>query len=278
MGAMAEISAKDVMALRNRTGLGMMDCKKALAEAGGDIAVAEENLRKKLKGKMDARTERAAGEGRIALAVSDDGRSAAIIELRAETDFTARNDSFLEAASKVAQMALACPAGQITEATGEMGSLIDNIRITTGENASFARGHKFSGDSSSSYGLYLHHDGKTGVLVQGSGGVTVDTLRDVAMHCAAVTPRPLGVSADDIPADKVERERKFALEQAMESGKPQEIAEKMVEGKIRKFFEEVALIEQPFIKEPDKKIKDLLKGGASIVAFERWTLGEEGEG
>jgi len=274
---MAEISAKDVMALRTRTGLGMMDCKKALSETGGDVALAEENLRKKLKGKMDARTERAAGEGRIAIAVSDDGRSAAIVEIRAETDFTARNEQFLDAAEKIAKLALACPSGQITSATDEMTGLIDNIRITTGENASFARGHKLSGDGSAAFGVYLHHDGKTGVLVQGEGDVAEATLRDVAMHCAAVQPRPLGVTKDDIPANQVEKERKFALEQAMESGKPKEIAEKMVEGKIRKFYEEVALLEQPFVKDPEKKVKDLLKGGSTIVAFERWTLGETGE-
>jgi len=275
---MAEISAKDVMALRTRTGLGMMDCKKALTETDGDVAQAEENLRKKLKGKMDARTERAAGEGRIAIASSDDGRAAAIIELRAETDFTARNEAFLDAAEQIARMALEASSGQITDPTGDMTSLIDNLRITTGENVSFARGHKLSGDGNGAFGVYLHHDGKTGVLVQGEGDVSEDTLRDVAMHCAAVTPRPLGVTKDDIPANQVEKERKFALEQAMESGKPQEIAEKMVEGKMRKFYEEVALTEQPFVKDPDRKVRDLLKGDASIVAFERWTLGESGEG
>ena len=275
---MADISAKDVMALRTRTGLGMMDCKKALGEAEGDINVAEETLRKKLKGKMDARTERAAGEGRLAMAVSDNGRAGAIIELRAETDFTARNDKFIEVAGAVAELALEAPAGQITEPTAEMTKLIDDLRITTGENASFARGHKLTGEGTGAFGVYLHHDGKTGVLVQGSGDVSDDTLRDVAMHCAAVMPRPLGVDKDAIPADKVEKERKFALEQAMESGKPQEIAEKMVEGKMRKFFEEVALVEQPFVKDPDKKIKDLLKGDATLVAFERWTLGESDEG
>jgi len=274
---MAEISAKDVMALRTRTGLGMMDSKKALKEAGGDVGAAEEALRKKLKGKMDARTERAAGEGRIAIAVSDDERAAAIIEFRAETDFTARNENFQEAAEQIAKLALSESSGQITKPSDEMTKLIDNVRITTGENASFARGHKLAGEGDGAFGVYLHHDGKTGVLVQGAGNVSVDTLRDIAMHCAAVQPRPLGVTADDIPADKVEKERKFALDQAMESGKPQEIAEKMVEGKMRKFYEEVALVEQPFVKDPDKKIKDLLKGG-SIVAFERWTLGEEGEG
>ena len=271
---MSDISAKDVMALRTRTGLGMMDCKKALKEAGGDVDAAEEALRKKLKGKMDGRMERAAGEGRVALALSDDGRAGAIIELRAETDFTARNEKFIDVAEQVAKLALDAPSGEITEPTAEMTKLIDDLRITTGENASFARGHKLAGEGTGAFGVYLHHDGKTGVLVQGSGSVTDDTLRDVAMHCAAVMPRPLGVNKDSIPADKVEKEKKFALEQAMDSGKPQEIAEKMVEGKMRKFYEEVALVEQPFVKDPDKKIKDIL-GEGDLVAFERWTLGED---
>ncbi|TVQ32470.1 MAG: translation elongation factor Ts [Phycisphaeraceae bacterium] len=270
---MAEISAKDVMALRAATGLGMMDCKQALQETSGDVEAAEEFLRKKLKGKMDARTDRAAGEGRIAIATSDDGSSAAIVELRAETDFTAKNEKFLEAADKAAKLALEKSAGAV-DADDAITGLIDQIRIVTGENASYARGHKLTGGSGGTFGVYVHHDGKTGVLLQGEGDLPEALLRDICMHITAITPRPHGVTADDIPANIVEKERKFALEQAMESGKPQEIAEKMVEGKMRKFFEEVALMEQPFIKDPEKKIKDLLPKGASIVAFLRWQVGE----
>ncbi|MFG0284571.1 MAG: translation elongation factor Ts [Phycisphaerales bacterium JB039] len=271
---MAEISAKDVMKLRNKTGLPMMACKKALAETGGDVDAAEEYLRKQLKGKMETRTERAAGEGRIAIAVNERSGSAAIVELRAETDFTARNEQFVAAAKKVAELAVDGPAGQVTEPTDEMRAPIDELRISTGENIGFARAHKMIGESgTTAYGSYVHHDGKTGVLVQATGDISEETLRQICMHITAVTPRPLGVTKDDIPANMVEKERKFRLEQAMESGKPQEIAEKMVEGGMRKFYEEVALLEQPFVMDPSKKIRDIV-GPATIEGFIRWAVGE----
>lgn len=272
-GSTAQINAKDVMTLRARTGLGMMDCKKALAESGGNLEAAEEALRKKLKGKMESRTDRAAGEGAVAIAVSDDGRAASIVEFITETDFTAKNESFHEATNKLAKIALAQNAGAV-DVNDEMKAIIDDVRITTGENASYARGHKLEGGGDTMFGSYIHHDGKTAVLIQAEGNISEDILRDVCMHITAAVPRPLGVSADDIPADVVEKERKFALEQAMESGKNQEIAEMMVEGKMRKFYEGVALLEQPFVKDPDKTIKELLPSGSTIVAFLRWTVGE----
>ncbi|MEM9065668.1 MAG: translation elongation factor Ts [Planctomycetota bacterium] len=268
---MADISAKDVMALRNKTGLAMMECKKALAEAGGDPEKAEELLRKKLKGKMDTRTDRAAGEGRIGIAIGDG--AAAIVEIRAETDFTAKNDKFVEVTDKIATMALGSGAGDVAE-TDEMKALIDDLRISTGENISYARGVKVEGGT---VGKYLHHDGKTGVLLEAEGDVTDEVLRQLGMHVTAVVPRPLGVTADDIPAELAEKERKFRIDQAMESGKPQEIAEKMVEGGMRKFFAEVALLEQDFVMDPSKKIKDVVGSGGTVKAFHRWTVGETGE-
>jgi len=272
---MAEISAKDVMALRAETGMGMMDCKQALQETSGDREAAAEWLRKKAKGKMDTRTERPAGEGRIAIAVSEDGRSAAIVEVRAETDFTASNESFRAMVDDIARLALETHAGDVA-ADDRITQRVDDVRLTTGENISFARGHKLTGGGDTMFGTYIHHDGKTGVLVQGEGDVSEHLLRDVAMHIAAAQPRPQGVNPDDIPANVVEKERNFAMEQAMEAGKPQEIAEKIVEGKIRKLYEELALIEQPFVKDPEKKIKDLLPKGAGVAAFLRWQVGETG--
>ena len=265
------ISAKDVMALRAATGLGMMDCKEALNATNGDMEAAEEYLRKKLKGKMETRTDRAAGEGRIAVTVSDKG--AAIAEMRAETDFTAKNESFLKAVNDIASLALDQPAGEVAP-TEEMTKKLDNVRITTGENASLARIEKLDGGADFRFGTYLHHDGKTGVIVQAKGPVDEDILKKIAMHVAAAVPRPQGVTADDIPQSIKDREKKFAIEQAVESGKPQEIAEKIVEGKMRKLFEELALTEQPLVMEPDKRVKELLPKGASLVAFRRWTLGE----
>jgi len=270
---MADISAKDVMALRNKTGLAMMACKKALAEAGGDPVAAEELLRKQLKGKMETKTDRAAGEGRIGVAVSDDGSAAAIVEIKAETDFTAKNENFVNAVNTIAGLALAAPAGEVNP-TDEMTSIIDDLRASTGENISIGRIEKLdaSGDGAV-FGTYVHHDGKTGVLIDAEGDVSTDTLRQVAMHVTAAVPRPLGVTADEIPADMVEKERKFRIDQAVESGKPQEIAEKMVEGGMRKFFSEVALLEQAFVVDPSKSIKDVVSPG-TIKGFRRWEVGE----
>jgi elongation factor Ts len=269
---MPEISAKDVMNLRNKTGLPMMACKAALEEAGGDPEKAEELLRKKLKGKMETRTDRVAGQGRIAIARSHE--AASIIELRTETDFTAKNEKFISGAQKIAELALQAHAGDVP-VTPAIQAIVDEIRISTGENASYARGHKLVQDpGSGSFGTYVHHDGKTGVIVQGEGSVSDETLKQVCMHVMAAVPRPQGISAKDVPADIVEKERRFRIEQAMESGKPKEIAEKMVEGGMRKFFEEIALMEQPFIMDPTKKVKDVLGAKAQVVAFLRWQVGE----
>ena len=271
---MAEISAKEVMNLRNRTGLSMMECKKALQESGGNVEAAEDLLRKKLKGKMDARTDRAAGEGRIAIAISQDGRAGAIVEIRAESDFTAKNELVQDAASKIATLALGANSGTVAS-TPDMAKLIDNLRISTGENISIARIHKLAGDGATMFGSYVHHDGKTGVLLQCEGSVSQDLARDICMHITAATPRPQGVTRDSVPAHVIDKERRLAIEMAMESGKNQEIAEKMVEGKINKLYSDLALVEQDFVKDPSKKIKDLLPKGASIAAFLRWQVGEE---
>lgn len=267
-----ELNAKDVMALRNKTGLPMMACKAALLEAKGDAEKAEELLRKQLKGKMEAKSDRAAGEGRIAIDVSRE--AATIVELKAETDFTAKNEKFVAAARKVAEIALESHAGDVP-ANPKIQAIIDELRISTGENISYARGHKLVQDpGTGAFGQYVHHDGKIGVLVQATGSISDETLRDICMHVTAAVPHPKGVSAKDIPADVVEKERRFRIEQAMESGKPKEIAEKMVEGGMRKFFEEIALLEQPFVKDPAKKIKDLVGSKANIVGFFRWQVGE----
>lgn len=270
-----EISAKHVMDLRNRTGLPMMDCKQALTEAKGDIAVAEDILRKKMKGKMEKRTDRAAGEGRIEVAHNMDSGVGAIIELRAETDFTAKSEKFVSGAKRVAELALLAHAGAV-EATPQISAVVDDLRAATGENCSFARGHKVAGESgTTAYGRYVHHDGKTGVLVQATGSINDETLREVCMHVTAAVPRPAGISARDVPQDVIDKERKFRIDQAMESGKPKEIAEKMVEGGMRKFFEEVALLEQPWVRDPTKKIKDIVGPKAQIISFFRWQVGEQ---
>ncbi len=263
---MANISAKDVMGLRNQTGLAMMECKKALVEADGNLEKAEELLRKKLKGKMEGKSDRVAGEGRIGIAI--DGNTAAIVEIKAETDFTAKNEKFVDVTNQIAKLALA-GAG---EPTDEMKAVLDDLRISTGENISIGRMEKLEGNGS--FGQYVHHDGKTGVLVQASAEASDEVMKQIAMHVTAAHPRPLGLTPDDIPSAMVEKERKFRIEQAIESGKPEQIAEKMVEGGMKKFFSEVALLEQPFVMDPSKKIKDLLSGDTTLTAFFRMQVGE----
>lgn len=267
------ISAKDVMNLRNKTGLAMMECKKALQEANGDVELAETLLRKKLKGKMETKTDRIAGEGRVEVAVSDDGSAAALVKVKAETDFTAKNEKFVEAVKQIAQLALAADAGNVAP-TDEMKEVIDELRISTGENISIDAIEKLVGEPGKThYGYYVHHDGKTGSLIEAQGEVEGEVLRQLAMHVTAAVPRPLGLTSEDIPADMVEKERKFRIEQAVESGKPQEIAEKMVEGGMKKFFSEVALLEQPFVMDPSKAVRELI-GSAELSNFRRWQVGE----
>ena len=273
---MAEINAKDVMKLRNATGLAMMECKKALTEAEGDLEKAEDLLRKKLKGKMEKRADRAAGEGRIAVSIAGDAKSAAIVDLKAETDFTAKNEKFTQTAERLGEMALDLPAGPIAP-TEEMNDIVERLKAETGENISIGRIEKVeaAGDTTT-FGKYVHHDGKTGVLLVGEGGVDAETLGKVGMHVTAAMPRPLGVSPDEIPSELVEKERKFRIEQAVESGKPQEIAEKMVEGGMKKFFAEVALLEQKFVMDESQTVKEVVAPG-TVTRFFRWQVGE-GEG
>ncbi len=268
-----ELNAKDVMKLRDKTGLPMMACKSALIEAKGDFEKAEDLLRKQLKGKMDTKTDRAAGEGRIAIAKSRE--AAAIVEVRCETDFTAKNPKFGDAVQKIAELALEAHAGEVA-ATPAMKALVDDLRISTGENASLVRAHKLVQDpGSGAFGSYVHHDFKTGVLVQAEGSINDETLRDICMHITAANPRAVAIAIKDIPADIADKERRFRIEQAMESGKPKEIAEKMVEGGMRKFFEERALLEQPFVRDESKKVKDIVGGKATVMAFFRWQVGEQ---
>ncbi|HAW95112.1 MAG: translation elongation factor Ts [Phycisphaerae bacterium] len=267
----ANISAKDVMALRQKTGLGMMDCKKALVEANGDIATAETHLRAKLKGKMDERTDRAAGEGCIA--VKYEGDKAAILEVRAETDFTARNEMFVAMANDVAGLSLVQPAGAISF-DEKMTEMLDNVRITTNENVSFARGERVDG---AGFGRYVHHDGKLGVLVVFDGEVPEDVALGVAQHVAAHVPTPAAPDADGLPAELVASKREEAEKEARDSGKPQEIAEKIAEGKMRKFFEEVTLLGQKYVRDDSMQVRDILPKGVTVTSFHRMRVGEGGE-
>jgi len=263
-------SAKDVMALREKTGLGMMDCKEALTVNGGDPVKAEEWLRAKLKGKMDTRTERMTAEGRIGIAIN--GGDAAIVELRTETDFTARNDEFQKMVKDVTGQALKQPAGAV-KADDYITKRVDDIRIKTGENMQFVRGEHLKGEG---FGSYIHHDGKRGAVVQIEGGtVDAETLTGVCMHIVAHVPAPVAVDAADMPAAELEKVRQQGIADAKESGKNEDISKKIAEGKVRKYLEENTLLNQMYVKDPSgkKPVKDILPKGVKVVRFVRYTLG-----
>ena len=265
---MAKITAEMVKALREQTQQGMMECKKALQEAGGDMEAAKDVLRKKGLATAEKKAGRATTEGLIAIARSADGRSAAMVEAQCETDFCARNDEFKSMVTAVAQLAGAAGRDGPVEQTEQIAAAVQACLAKTGENMSYARGVKLSAPT---IGTYLHHNKKVGVLVGIEGDIGDQTLADLCMHVAFADP--MGVTTDDIPAELVEKEKRFALEQAIESGKPKEIAEKIVAGKLRKFLAGRALLEQAFVRDDKKKVKDVL-GGAKVTAFARFAIGE----
>ena len=257
-------TAKDVMALRQKTDMPMMECKKALTEAGGDMEKAYELMRERLKGKMAKRTERTTGEGRIGIKV--DGNAGVIIEVLTETDFTARNDNFVDMVNDVTNAAMTQAAGDIT-ADDAMNKRIEDLRLSTGENVNFARGVKLEGGT---IGSYLHHDGKRGVLVQLDGDADEAIIKGVCQHIVALDPK--GISEDDVPAEKIEEIRAEAIQEAQDSGKPEEIAQKMAEGKVRKFLQESTLRNQKYVLDEQKTVREAL-GGAAVTRFIRYTLG-----
>ncbi len=259
------IAAKDVAALRDKTGLGMMDCKKALQENSGDIEAAENWLREKRKGKMDTRTERTTGEGRIGIAITGD--KASIVEIQTETDFTAKTEDFLKATDDIANHALGMPAGDVN-ADETMTGLVDNLRITTGENVNFARGIRLDGGA---YGSYVHHDGKRACLLQVDNEAPADALKGICQHI--VFHDPLGIDADDVDPAALETIRNNALAEAKDSGKNDEIAGKMAEGKVRKYLEENTLMAQKYVIDESMTISDVLPDNVKVTKFIRYTLG-----
>jgi elongation factor Ts len=271
-------SAKDVMKLREKTGLGMMDCKEALTKTGGDMKAAEEWLREKLKGKMDTRTERATAQGRIGIAIR--GPEAAIVEVQTETDFTAKNEKFVTMVHDVAHAALKLSAGPLAKPTPEMTKRIDDLRITTGENIVFARAERLSAaPGSGGFGSYIHHDHKRGAVIQveTAPGLTVDPelLSGICMHIVAHVPPPVAVDEAGVPKDALDRVRAEGMSEARESGKPESIQQKIAEGKVRKFLEEHTLLNQIYVKDPagKQRVKDALPRGVTIRRFIRYVLG-----
>jgi elongation factor Ts len=266
---------KDVMKLRENTGLGMMDCKEALTVNNGDMKAAEEWLRAKMKGKMDTRTERATGQGRVAVAI--DGLDAAIVEVQCETDFTARNSDFVKMVEDVAKLALKAAPGKV-EANDAITKRVDDVRITTGENMTYARGMHLKGAAGATFGSYVHHDNKRGAIVQIEGEApAADVLAGVCMHIVAHVPTPVGVDQNDVPAETLKSLHATALAEARESGKPDQIAAKIADGKVRKYLEENTLLDQKYVRDPSGKqsVREAIGGKAKVVKFVRFVVGGE---
>jgi elongation factor Ts len=291
---MAAYTAKDVSELRQRTQAGMMDCKKALEECQGDMDQAVEWLRKKGISRGESRAGRAASEGKIVAKVAPDGATGALVELNSETDFVARNEAFGQTVDRIAETLLASGSidGVITSAEnspllatkfGEAGTLADALKQLTGtigENIVLRRYARFGG--SGAVGAYVHHNAKVGTLVEVaglSGEAGQQLARTVAEHITAGVPTiPVAVTRDDVPAALVDRERRIFSEQAAASGKPANIVEKMVQGRVDKFYKEVTLLDQPWIRDDSKAIRDLVKAagpGVSIRRFARFQIGQE---
>ena len=273
---MAEITAGMVKVLREKTDAPMMECKKALTEAGGDLEKAEEILRVRLGNKASKAASRVAAEGVVAIHISSDKKLGAIIEVNCETDFVAKNDDFLALSAKLAEMvATQNPADVAALAAMTInGTSVEETRKALvgkiGENLSIRRFVRAV--AKGTLNNYIHGGSKVGVLVDISGS-DVMLAKDVAMHIAA--SKPLALSMAEVPQGLVEKEREIARQKAAESGKPADIVAKMVEGSAAKFMKEVALLSQPFVKDDKLTIEALLKSkGASINAFTLYVVGE----
>jgi elongation factor Ts len=261
---MAEISAGLVKELRERTGLGMMECKKALTEAGGDIKKAEELLRIKSGAKANKAASRVAAEGVIGSFLSADSKTGALVELNSETDFVARNEDFVAFARALAETVAKREPGAAEEEQRQ--KLVQKL----GENITIRRFKRLQ--AGGKLALYVHAGSKIGVLVDYEGPEEVG--KDVAMHIAFAKPAHLQKS--EVPADLVERERSIQLARAKESGKPEEIARKMVEGALNKFLGEITLLGQPFIKDDKQSIEKML--GAKKAKVNGYAFLVVGEG
>ena len=272
---MANITASMVKELRERTGLGMMDCKKALAAAEGNIEKAIEDLRKTSALKAEKKSSRIAAEGIVLTKIAEDGNYGVVIEVNSETDFAARDENFLGFAQDALELAFCNSDADVGSllAKGleaERQALVQKI----GENINLRRVDrlKFENADEGIVESYVHSNNKIAVLLTLRGGDEA-IARDIAMHVAAINP--MVIRAEDVPEDILMRESEIYSAQARESGKPEEIVEKMIGGRLRKFITEVTLLEQPFVKDPDAKIGDLLReAGADIVNFVRYEVGE----
>jgi len=266
---MAAVSASQVKELRDRTGLGMMECKKALAAADGNIDTAIENLRKSSGMKAAKKAGRTAADGVVAVKVADDGSFAVLVEVNSETDFVTKDEGFKTFVSAVVDKAFADKESNIEVLAAAMEDARQALVQKCGENVNVRRVQLTEAPV---VGAYVHSNSRIGVLVALEGGTT-ELAKDVAMHVAAVNPQV--ATPDEMPAEVVAKEKEIYISQAIESGKPPEIAEKMVVGRLKKFLAESSLVEQPFVRDPDIKVgKMLADAGTSIVGFTRYEVGE----
>ena len=272
---MANITAGMVKELRERTGLGMMDCKKALSASEGDMDKAIDDLRKASGLKAAKKASRVAAEGIVLTKIAEDGNYGVIIEVNSETDFAARDENFLDFSQQAIELAY---SNNDADVQGILNAGLEDLRQAlvqkVGENINLRRIDrlKFEDANQGIVASYVHSNNRIAVLISLQGG-DESLARDIAMHVAAVNP--MVVRAEDVPEDVLAKESEIYSAQARESGKPEEIIEKMIIGRLRKFVAEISLLEQPFVKDSDTKIVDLLKeAGADVVNFVRYEVGE----
>lgn len=290
---MAEITAQAVNEFRKRTGLGLMECKKLLQEAGGDLAKAETLAKERGMAKAAGRAGRTASAGRVEVAISEDGRTGAMVELNCETDFVARNDDFRKAAATLADLVLQASETGTIEAASLSGQSVGDkplsdflldLNSRTGENVQFTRAARLSLDGPGRVDAYVHHDNKSGAIVSlrcpddataGSEAV-IALAKDLALQVVAT--RPIAARRDEVSADAVAEQKRIFVAQAED--KPENIREKIAEGKLNSWYGEIVLVDQVFVKDPSHKVSDVIKAtgpGIELGHFARLAVGEAPE-
>jgi elongation factor Ts len=273
-----KITAQMVKELREKTGTGMMDCKKALTETNGDMEAAIDFLREKGLSSSAKKADRIAADGTTSILV--DGNEAIILEVNAETDFVAKNEGFQTLVKELAEHLLATKPATVEEAVASVlpnglsvADHISNAVAKIGEKITLRRYEIRTKTDNDAFGPYLHMGGRISVLVVLEGSTDSDAAKDVAMHIAALNPKY--VSRDEVSAEEVEHERKILTEQALNEGKPENIVAKMVEGRISKYFEDICVLDQAFVKNSDQKVGDFVKStGGTLKEFIRYAVGE----
>lgn len=272
------ITAQMVKELRTKTGAGMLDCKKALTETNGNMEEAIDFLRKKGMASAAKKADRIAAEGTTY--ILSEGNTAVILEVNTETDFVAKNENFQQLVKELAEHLLANKPASLEEAleqkmsSGEtVTDYINSAIAKIGEKITLRRFEVKTKSDNGVFGEYLHMGGRIGVLTVLEGTTDEEMAKDVAMHIAAINPKY--ITRDQVSEEEIERERQVLTQQALNEGKPEKIVEKMVEGRLGKFFEQICLLDQPFVKNPDEKVGKFVKSkGAEVVGFVRYEVGE----